>query len=216
MPNYIIDHSDGKIHTRYSELNKMTPGQVDYAMAIRLGERESYQSEDMLFGTERHRFFEAETKRTGKIPACFYEIAGLKDVQIDRAERELAVELVPGMVIHSRPDAYSIDNFCLYDYKTTLDGTRGWKANVKQYRYSKQGIFYAMMLALHSIDVYSVKYLCEIWNADRDRILGYDMVEQEITPEKMEDVKHWTIDRLALLKVALRDATEAREPKGGT
>lgn len=208
--NYIIDHSDGKIHSRYSELIKMTPGQVDYAMAVRLGEMDAFESEDMKFGTKRHKLFEAETRRTGKIPECFYEIGGLRDVEIDMAERELALELTPGMVVHSRPDAYSSAEKTIYDYKTTLDGKRGWQANVKQYKYSKQTVFYAMMLYYHGIEVTRAKYLCEIWNADRDTILGYDMVEQEINQEKIAQVQSWALDRLALLKVALQEAGEAR------
>jgi hypothetical protein len=212
VPNaYYWHKDDGKIHSRYSELKMMTPGQVDRAIEIRLGEREPYESESMKFGTLRHEYFEAETKRTNRIPACFYEIAGLKNVVIDRAEREFALEIAPGFVIHSRPDAYSIEEQCIYDYKTAVDGKRGWHENVKQYRYSKQTVFYAMMMHYHGIEIIKARYLCEIWNADYDTILGYDMVERDITADQIAEVESWAKDRMSLLWVALQEAVEYRE-----
>lgn len=213
MPNigYSWDQHDGKIHSRFSELKMMTPGQVDRAMEVRFGERPPIETEAMKFGTLRHAAFEAETARTGKLPACFYEIAGLKDVIVDRAERELVVELAPGFVVHSRPDAYAIAEATIYDYKTAVDGVRGWQENVKQYRYSKQTVFYAMMLGHHGIRITRARYLCEIWDSAYETILGYDMVEREISAEQIEEVRSWALDRLALLWVALQEAVEERE-----
>jgi hypothetical protein len=155
----------------------ITPGQVDKAISIRLGEMDAYENEVMRFGTDRHKDFEAYVKQTGKIPECFYEIAGLVDVKLDGVERELVVELSPGYVVHSRPDAYSIDQATLFDYKTAVDGIKGWQENVKKYKSSRQGLFYALMLSYHGIEIRTVKYLCEIWNDQYDTIIGYDMVE---------------------------------------
>jgi hypothetical protein len=213
VPNtgYTYDENDGKIHSRFSELLMMTPGQVDRAMEVRLGEREPFESESMKFGTLRHEYFEQETARTGKLPRCFYEIAGLKDVVVDRTEREFALELAPGFIVHSRPDAYSVSDKTIYDYKTTVDGVRGWQQNVKQYRSSKQIVFYAMMLHYHGIEITRARYLCEIWDSAYENIIGYDMVEREITPDMIAEVRSWALDRLSLLWVALEEAVLERE-----
>jgi hypothetical protein len=189
-----------------------TDGQIDRLIDLINGDLDRFESEHMAFGTERHEMFEAESKRTGKLPQCFYEIAGLKDIAIDHVEKEYAVELAPGVVIHSRPDAVCAGIQTIFDYKTVLDGKEGWRKTVQKYRQpsNRQVAFYALMLKFHGIEINRAVYLCEIWDQSRERILGYDSVEQTITPDDLTTVHEWALQRILLLKVALRQAAETK------
>ncbi len=223
MPHtYSIDPNDGNIHSRFTELKMCTlpdpnrpdrRGQLDRLVAIMTGELEPFRSPDMDFGTDRHDMFEAESLQSGKIPACFREIAGINQVEIDIIEQEFAVELAPGVVIHSRPDAISTGIKTIFDYKTVLDAKVGWKKTVQKYRQpsNNQTTFYAMMLGYHGIEINRAVYLCEIWDAEREHILGYDSVEREITPADIAAVHEWALERILLLKVAIKQAQKTKE-----
>lgn len=114
MADYLIAE-DGKIHTRYTELTRCTPGQIDRVIDERLGLAAKFKSDKLEFGTDRHDMWETEGKRTSMIPECF----GL-DWPISHAEQEFASEILPGIVLHSRPDAVCAQIYTLVDYKTLI------------------------------------------------------------------------------------------------
>src|SRR5688572_17166342 len=101
MPMYTYPN-DGKIHSRYSELKLCTPNQIDRLMAIKNHELDPFYSEHTAFGTDRHSDWEQETRQTGQLPACFQSLPATKQVAIESIEQEYAVELVRGVVVHSR------------------------------------------------------------------------------------------------------------------
>lgn len=212
MPQYLYAQ-DGRLHTRFSELRMCTDGQIDRLVDTINGDLPRFENQAMAFGTGRHEMFEVESKRTGKLPACFYEIAGTKDVVIEHVEKEHTVELAPGVVIHSRPDAVCANIKTIFDYKTVVDGKDGWQSTVKKYGLpsNRQVKFYALMLGFHGIEINRAVYLCELWDKDYEHIIGYDSVQQNITPEQLESVHEWALDRILLLKVAIRQAAEAKE-----
>lgn len=196
MANYTCNHPEGTICTRYSELTRCTPGQVDRVLADRESGR-TLSTDNMLDGSLRHEMFEQEAKITGKLPACF----GL-DWPVSHIEQEFTTELVRGVVVHSRPDTVCADVETVVDYKTVLDGANGWKANVEGYRHAskqRQLFFYAYQLGLHGIRIRKGVFLCEIWNKGRDEILGYERVEFPITLMDMAGALNWAKPRIALL-----------------
>lgn len=193
---------DGKIHTRYSELLRCTPGQIDRVLADRESGR-TLSTDNMADGSLRHEMFEEEAKKTGKLPACF----GL-DWPVSHIEQEFATELVRGVVVHSRPDTVCADVETVVDYKTVLDGANGWKANVEGYKHAskqRQLFFYAYQLGLHGIRIRRGAFLCEIWNQARDTILGYEIVEFPITLNDMRSALAWAKPRVALLQAVLAE-----------
>jgi hypothetical protein len=203
MAEYIYPN-DGKIHLRYSELVRCTHGQVDRLIAERAASGR-FVSGHMEFGTDRHDMWARESLQTGQTPTCFNEIAGnIVPFSVQEVEKEFVTEIAPGIVIHSRPDAISLPLQTIVDYKTVVDGTRGWKANVAQYKRSKQGKFYAFQLAIHDVRIRRVIYLCEIWNAERNKILGYDYVQQDISLADIAEMRGWAIERAAIFKAAMK------------
>lgn len=205
--------NDGRTHTRFSHLSMCTDGQVDRLIEIINSDLQPFSNESTEFGTQRHEMFEAESKRTGKLPQCFYEIAGIRDVIIDHVEKEYAVELAPGVVVHSRPDAVCAGINTIFDYKTVKDGKEGWQNTVKKYRYpsNRQTTFYALMLHFHGIAINRAVYLCEIWDADYKHILGYDSVERVIAEDDLKAVHEWALRKILYLKAAIQQAKEVAE-----
>ncbi len=210
MPNSYagFDGSDGKLHTRYSELAKCTAGQINSVIAYKLGMDDPIVTEAMAFGTERHDFFEREARAFSHLPQVFKGMPATKGVTIDVVEKEFKVELVRGVVVHSQPDAVSYGHKTIFDFKTVTDSGQGVDKKVAAYWSSQQLPFYAMILAIHGIEITQAVYLCEIWNADRDKILGHRQVVREIRPEQIERVGDWAKQRIALLKVAMQQAKE--------
>lgn len=200
MSDYKFDKNDGKIHTRYSELVRCTPGQIDRVLAERAGSRQRFVGESMLDGVEAHLQWEMEAKRTGKIPECFD-----LDWPVSHVELELASEMFPGVVVHSRIDSVCADIETVVDYKTVVDGKNGWQANIKPYGNSKQLPFYAFQLGLHGIRIRRGAYLCEIWSQDKKTILDYKVVKKELAMSDIATVLPWVRDRVAVLVSALKE-----------
>lgn len=195
---------DGKLHCRYSELVKCTPGQVERVVAERINPALRFESESMKFGTERHDMWSAQTLSTGIVPNCFQEIEeGRFLLPVSHVEHEFVTELASGIVVHSRPDAVSVVDKTIIDYKTVLDGVNGYEKNLGHYRTSKQALFYAFQLALHDIHISRVVYLCEIWNEHRTEIVGYRYVERRIKLAETAGMLKWALDRAAMLKAEL-------------
>lgn len=191
---------DGKIHTRYSELIRCTPGQIDRVLAERRGRRRA-ETEDMAFGTVRHATWQEEAEKTGRLPLCFN-----RDWPVSHIEYEFATEVLPGVVIHSRPDIVCAEVQIIPDFKTVIDGVNGWQQNIKGYYHGskqRQLKFYAYQVGLHGILIRKGAFLCEIWNQPRDTIIGYKIVEFPITLSDMAATLQWIKPRAAMLAAAL-------------
>lgn len=210
---------DGRIHTRYSTLIRCTPGQIDRVIAEMHG-ASRVETEHMSFGTLRHEMLEEEARATGRIPTCF----GVK-AAADFIEHEFTTELIKGVVVHSRPDAVSAQQQTVWDYKTVVDGKNGWQENLKGYgwrpKYNAQRElvdhtvvpstkqhqlqFYAYQMGLHGIRITKGTFLCEIWNRERDEILGYEVIEFPITFRNMASIVLWVKGRVALLQTVMAE-----------
>ncbi len=202
MADYLYAE-DGNIHTRYTELVSCTPGQIDRVIRERLKLSKRFKSDKLDFGTDRHDMWEAEGKKTGKIPACF----GL-DWPISHVEEEFASEILPGVVLHSRPDAVCAEIFTLVDYKTLIADSlaEGELLAVSRYQNSRQLPLYAFQVGLHGIRIKRIAYLIEIWNREQTEILGYKIITK---PFKMGDVGlalDWAKRRIATLVTAVEGA----------
>lgn len=211
---------DGKLHTRYSELIRCTPGQIDRVLQERFEGRTRAETESMIEGTIRHEMLQ-EYSEKHKTP---YHAFGL-DWPVSHVEHEFATEILPGVVLHSRPDLVCGDVGILPDYKTVLDGKHGWQKNLRSYgwrpKLDPQGNIigsktvesgkqhqlklYAWQIGMHGILIKRGAFLCEIWNGDRDEILGYQVVEFDITLADMAAALQWVRPRVALLASAIEE-----------
>jgi hypothetical protein len=202
MADYAYDPNDGKLHLRYSTLVRCTPGQIDRVIAEMDGV-ERFESESMAFGTIRHDIWQQASLETGK-PYHGFKL----DWPVSHVEHEFTTEILPGVIIHSRPDLVCADIGMLPDYKTVLDGKNGWQKTVDSYRHEskqRQLKFYAFQLGLHGIRITKGAFLCEVWNAERDTILDYKTVEFPITFRDIAPVLPWVKDRVALLAAVLEE-----------
>lgn len=199
MADYLYSE-DGKIHTRYTELTRCTPGQIDRVIDERLGLAKSFKSDNMEFGTDRHDLWEQEARRTGKVPECF----GL-DWPISHIEQEFASEILPNVVLHSRPDGICEDIATIIDYKTLIADSLGMGELVAVQRYSKskQLPIYAYQAGLHNIRVKRIAYLVEIWNRAQTEILGYKIITKEFKMKDIGTVLPWVRERVAMLVSAV-------------
>ncbi len=197
MSDYFYDRTDGKIHTRYTQLLRCTPKQVDRVLAEIAGQVTSVRRSDMDFGAIRHKMFEEEARETMRVPQTF----GL-DWPVSHVEHEFTTEILPGVVIHSRLDLVSSAKNAIIDYKTVVDGKQGWRKIVKSYQSEskqRQLKFYAFQLGMHGIQVRQGIFLCEVWNQARDTILRYERVEFPIKLQDIAGTLPWVKDRVALL-----------------
>jgi len=183
--------NDNKLHTRFSELVRCTPGQIDKVVEERLGHYAPFENEITYFGEKRHEMFSKYIKENGKIPEKFEIDLKCKPEQ---SERHIACEVAPRLVIHGTPDAHADD--WIVDFKTTT--------RPDSFSASKQTTFYAWLLSIYGLEIKKTYYLCEVWNLERDKILGYKTIEKEITPEAIEEVKEWALERARLLYKTLK------------
>lgn len=199
MADYLYSE-DGKIHTRYTELMKCTPGQIDRVISERLGQTERFKSDKLEFGSDRHEMWEAEGRTTGKIPECF----GL-DWEISHTEEEFASEILPGIVLHSRPDAVCEAIATLVDYKTLIADSlaMGELTAVARYKNSKQLPLYAYQLGLHGIRIKRIAYLIEIWNREQTEILGYKHIIKDFKMSDIGPILPWVNDRVSMLAASI-------------
>lgn len=190
---------DGKIHTRYSELLRCTPSQISRLIAERRGDVERIETEAMAFGTTRHQMFQERAEKTKKLPKEF----GLK-YSADFIEHEFATELVPGVIVHSRPDVVSVKKKTIIDYKIIAikEGNTADKA-MAAYRSSKQLAFYAYQLSLHDIPIKNGLFLFELWNEQRTEILGYDHYFQYYNFMNLLEAYKWAESRILMLMGAV-------------
>jgi len=73
-----------------------------------------FESNSTVFGSLRHEMFLEESRKTGLTPVAF----GRFSLPVDIIEEEFETEIIPGVVLHSRPDAVSLSEFTVVDYKT--------------------------------------------------------------------------------------------------
>lgn len=190
---------DGKLHTRFSELKLCTPGSVEAIVRQRLEQTPRFESEHMRFGTTRHELWQEEAEQTHKLPRVF----GL-DWAATHIEQEFTTEILPGVVVHSRVDVLCAEQQTVCDYKTVVDGVKGYKKNLAQYKHgSRQLTFYAFQVGLNGVHVRQGAYLCEIWNQERDTILGYEKIVFPISLLAISNSLEWVKRRAALLLVEM-------------
>lgn len=196
---------DGRLHVRYSELTRCTPGQIDRVVFERLNpDVTPFENSDMIDGRERHEMFQAESENEGYTPEVFKRELGIY-LPVSHVEHQLASEILPGVVLHSTIDAVSEASETIVDYKTIC-------GDPAPYRASKQLKLYSYQLALHKIRIKRGLFLIEIWEKDeagkRTKIIGYTKIEQKISLLDMTAAREWAIPRVALLKVALKGANK--------
>jgi rubrerythrin len=147
--------------------------------------------------------WEEESKRTGRLPECF----GL-DWPVSHVEDEFATEILPDVIVHSRPDAVCADVQTIVDYKTlcadSLD--EGVRAAVKMYGKARQLPFYGFQVGLHGIRIRKIAYLIEIWNKEQDTILGYHVMVKDLPMSDIAKMLPWVQDRVAMLVAAVEEA----------
>jgi len=194
---------DGKVHTRYTELVRCTVGQIDRVIAERMNKDLKFKSERLDFGTDRHAMWEEEARATGRLPECF----GL-DWPVSHAEEEFATEILPGVVVHSRPDAVCAPIATIVDYKTLCAETleQGIKKAVKAYSNSRQLPFYGFQVGLSGIRIRKIAYLIEIWNMEQDTILGYHTLIKDLPMAEVAKMLPWVKERVSMLVAAVEEA----------
>lgn len=199
MSDYLYAN-DGKIHTRYTELMRCTPGQIDRVIAERMGISKKFSSDKLDFGTDRHDMWQKEAEKTGQLPDTF----GL-DWPVSHVEYEFISEILPGIVLHSRPDALCADVATLVDYKTLIADSYklGELVAVQRYGKSKQLPLYAYQAGLHGIQIKRIAYLVEIWNREQTEILGYKNIIKEFKMADIGLILPWVRDRVAMLASAV-------------
>lgn len=223
MSSYLFDKNDGKIHTRYSELIRCTPGAIERVLDERFGVRQAAKTADMQWGSDRHDMWRDESLETGMVPQCFNEV-GMRNCIVEHIEQEFVVEMYPGVVIHFRPDAVSVKTETIFDYKTALEPegkeiAQGSSMPVvvgdnnltvlfmnmrKTYERSRQLKFYAFLLGIHGIRMRRGLYLIEAWNRDHTAIIGYTKAEQNYKMADLAKIIPWTQERVALLVAAVK------------
>ena len=190
---------DGKLHTRYHELAKCTPGQIHVVIAERLGQLQPFENDVTFFGSERHGMFEKYIKANATLPKHFDGLLKSKfglslDLSTAKSEQEIASEMFNGVVIHGRPDLFGQD--WIIDFKTTT--------NPERFSSSRQTLFYAWLLQPHGLTITKTYFLFELWNKDRTEILGYECLAKDITDTMLDEINEWALHRARLLYAALR------------
>ena len=177
---------NGKLHTRFSELVRCTPGQIERVVLDRL-HGVDHTNEFMSFGTMRHEKFAEYLKAKSELPSVFK-----LDLKINPGwvEKSYEIEAFDNVVIHFTPDVH--DKTWIGDLKTTSRTAESYKNN-------KQITFYAWVLGQMGLDITSAFYFLEFWNRERTGCQGYQVIKNEITPESKAQVKTWAIERIELL-----------------
>lgn len=196
--------NDGKLHTRFTDLVRATPKQVENIIREQLGTKKRFENDVLAFGEVRHDMWQKETEQTGRVPACFAEAFPEYDLEVTHAEKEFATEIYENIVLHSRPDAVAAKAFTLIDYKTQRKGAGG----ARIYKNSKQLIVYAWQLAMHNIRIRRIVYLVEIWNTDETGAMvdvsHYEKFEKDLGLADIHNIKSWIRDRCEVLAEGMR------------
>lgn len=191
--------NDGRLHTRYSELVRATPAQVEKLILERFGLSPRFENKYMEFGTFRHKMFDREMKKTGYLPKVFKEVLP-RNLKVDGSEYYFETPLTLDLdgekvevVIHSTTDAYKGGDY-IADFKVTTSDENTWGSK-------QQLIFYAYLLGHHGIKFKRTIYLLERWDEQRRNILDYRKKESKIQKWKLQMVRDWIEDRVFALKM---------------
>lgn len=196
MPEYEYPQ-DNRIHTRFSELVKCTPGQIRNVVLERYGLIPHFSSPHTGIGSTRHEMYEEEMYGTGRIPECFLDVCPqFKDVAIRFIEKEFKAEIFKDVVLHSTPDAISESDGIIFDFKVTSQ-------EAKKYKASRQLLVYAYQMFIRKIEIKKVVFLIEKWDKAKTEIIGYDCYAEDIDREKVLEVKAWLKDRVEILLAGL-------------
>lgn len=188
---------DGKLHTRFSDLVRCTEGSVlTVAREMLLG-RKRFSSDIVEFGRLRHEMWEEEARATGRSPECFREVG--VDVAVTDIEQEYSMEIFPGVVLHSRIDAFASEEGLLIDWKTfTNDG------DIQKYKNSRQHLVYGLQKLNTGVIVKGAMYVGEQWDKKRQKLLGYDKIVLPFSVMELAEFKNgWLRDRAERLVVAV-------------
>jgi hypothetical protein len=113
--------ADDKLHINFSGLKRCTsPGATLSLVRELAGDKTPYDGDIVQFGRRRHEMWEKESKATGRIPSDFAEVY---NGSVDFAEHAFAVEIFKDVVLHFRPDAVSLADEAIIDYKK-IEGSR--------------------------------------------------------------------------------------------
>lgn len=202
---------DQKIHTRYSDLK--TCGTIEGARKIvdkYLNNKPGFKTGVTTFGQINHEIFEEESRVTGKVPKVFQQ-----DITVQHIEEEFAIELIPGLVLHLRPDAISREENMLIDYKT-MDVKEGMsdreinKLIKKKYKSAEQLRIYTYALMVNGITIDKYAYFLELWDKDNLKPVGYRTYVRDVDLTKIPIMKMWLIKRAFNLAVAYKDMTNGK------
>lgn len=200
MSNDYIYAEDGKIHTRWSELKRCSPGGAEAVVLERIGLKQKYSSGAMSFGTTRHEMWAEESLESKRVPACFeWELKKHNiplDTPLSHVEAEIKCEIFPGIILHGRPDSVSSEAGIVFDNKTTV-------GSAKQFAGSDQLLVYAYLLYKLGIPIKHGIFLCEIWSRDHQRILGYDSLKKDFGLTALPAAEKILRDRCETLVVAI-------------
>ena len=205
MPANYGQHTDGKLHTRHTELSKCeTPSGMWQVVKDRMFPRPNSDTGVMAFGTERHDMLRDESMESGELPRSVQDhLPQYKGMRMIRCESEIAVEMFRDVVIHMQPDFYGelSGKRYLIDYKTTS------KAGKSYYKKSHQLPLYTLifMTALNEPVDYMV-YVFELWDKERNNFIGYDFEEIPVTIQRLGHTKIWTKKMVQNLIKALSNA----------
>lgn len=208
MANYLYA-DDGNIHTRFTELASCTLTGIEKILARREGLIPKFDNESTRWGADRHDLWAEESQKTRTIPKCFNSPFA---ILIDHIEKEFATEILPGVIVHSRPDAVSVFGQVIIDYKTLVaDNLEDGQAKaVSTYQNSRQLKFYAYQLGLHGIRIKRGIYFVEIWDKKYSKILGYQIIVINFDFKEIASILPWVKERIGLL-VAAYDEKELAE-----
>lgn len=196
MADYVTKN-DGRLHTRYSDLARCTPGGVERVALEYLGKVKRFEGgHQQHFGTDRHEMFQEESESTGLTPYCFKDELEF-ECEATYIEKEFTVKIGKDVVLHSRPDCVSVPTRRIIDYKTITGAA-------SQFKHSKQLRVYAYQLAQIGIKIERLTWLCEVWDIERTKIIRYEVVEIEIGLRDLVDIKRWIDDRIFVLQTAIK------------
>lgn len=200
MPSGYKHSADGKIHTRYSELNNCTMAGIRRVIAQRYSGVESFSSDIMKFGTLRHEMLAEESRATGLLPAAIIKtFPELADIMVDMIEEEVVTEIFEGIVLHSTVDAVSKLSRFLVDHKTITDSTRFGQKYMNTYQHK----IYAYQLLIRGIKIDRVAYIGECWNKERTVFNGYHLACKKITPLEIAGSRDWLKGRCQILRAGI-------------
>ena len=220
MKAYKIDRSDGKLHTRYSELTQCTDSGITSVLQLRAGLKKKFKTASTEFGSTRHEMFEQDVAETGMVPEVFthhevtqsevratgktpYEyqfLIGL--LPVSHCEQSFATELFPGVVIHFTPDEIASEVRTIIDTKTMIPNEAG-KVQPNKYLKSVQLKLYALLLRPHGITIEKGMFLIEQWTRDYSAITDYHVVPQKIGLIEMGEAQAWAAKRVEILQAGI-------------